>query len=43
MRQDGEMYMQNGNIYIGGFVNDKMHGMGKLLLVSGDIFEGMFE
>ena len=43
MRHDGEMFMQNGDIYQGGFVNDKMHGLGKLLLTSGDIYEGMFD
>ena len=35
--------MSNANIYQGGFVNDKMHGLGRLLLASGDIFEGMFD
>jgi hypothetical protein len=46
MRENGEMHMApNGNIYIGGFKNDKFHGMGRLLLQTSNtnlIFEGLF-
>jgi len=43
MRENGEMRMANGNIFIGGFKNDKFHGMGRLLLSNtGLIFEGLF-
>lgn len=43
MRENGEMRMANGNIYIGGFKNDKFHGMGRLLIANtGLIFEGLF-
>ena len=35
--------MSNGNVYQGGFANDKMHGLGRLLLANGDIFEGMID
>ena len=43
MRLDGDMKMQNGNLYKGTFKNDKIHGYGKLMLTSGIIFEGLFE
>jgi hypothetical protein len=42
MRLDGEMRFQNGNIYQGTFMNDKMHGKGRFLLASGIIFGGQF-
>lgn len=46
MREYGEMRMgPSGNIYIGGFKNDKFHGMGRLLLQSSNInliYEGLF-
>jgi len=34
--------MQNGSIYRGSFKDDKIHGKGKMLIVSGIIFEGEF-
>lgn len=43
MRAEGEMRMTNGNIYIGGFDNDKFHGAGRLLLNTGLIFDGSFD
>lgn len=41
-RIEGEMKMQNGNYYRGAFKDDKIHGYGKMLIVSGIIFEGDF-
>jgi len=41
-RINGEMKMQNGNIYRGTFSNDKINGHGKLLIPTGLIFEGEF-
>ncbi len=34
------MRFVNSNIYQGKFLNDKMHGYGRLLIASGIIFEG---
>ncbi len=48
MRHDGEMVMQNGNIYRGGFKDDKFSGLGMLLnsrenlIYQGDFVEGRF-
>ena len=36
------MRFVNSNIYQGKFLNDKMHGYGRLLIASGIIFEGNF-
>ena len=43
MRLDGEMRFQNGNIYQGTFMNDKMHGKGKFITSDGKICEGDFK
>lgn len=31
MHGQGTLYLRNGNVYMGGFANDKRHGMGYLL------------
>ena len=41
-RHDGEMRFNNGNLYKGTFLKDKLHGEGRLFLVQGVIFEGNF-
>jgi hypothetical protein len=41
-RLEGEQRLANGNVYEGKFLNDKMHGYGRLYLVGGAIFEGNF-
>jgi len=43
MRHKGEMRFQNGSVYQGSFLNDKMEGPGRLLQASGIIFETTFK
>jgi len=42
-RVEGKVKMSNGMVYVGGFVNDKFYGIGRLFLLNGIIFEGEFK
>lgn len=42
-RHKGVMEFANGQIYKGGFYNDKLHGLAYLLLNNGVVFHGEFD
>jgi hypothetical protein len=39
----GTLHWNNGDIYIGSFKDDKLHGQGKFIGIYGELWEGTWE